>query len=69
MFIEDRLEKLKNDPKFDKHVITENAKAQWKNLSDKKKLVWINWALEEESKYLVRTVPAPKKLYFFGSQC
>jgi hypothetical protein len=32
----------------------ERCKEQWRNMSDKKKVVWINWALEEEAKYQVR---------------
>lgn len=52
MFVADRLEKMKDDPNFDKTAVTENAKQQWKSLSDKKKVVWINWSLEKESKYL-----------------
>ncbi|KAE8744875.1 hypothetical protein FOCC_FOCC008516 [Frankliniella occidentalis] len=52
MFIDDRLEKKKDEPHFDKNQVTLNAKEQWKNLSEKKKMVWITWALEEEAKYL-----------------
>ena len=51
LFIADRLAKLADDPNFNKHVVVENAKQQWKDLTDKKRLTWINWALEEESKY------------------
>lgn len=31
----------------------EHWKTLWNNMSDKKKVVWINWAAEEEAKYKV----------------
>jgi hypothetical protein len=32
----------------------ERCKEQWRSMSDKKKVVWINWALEDETRYQVR---------------
>lgn len=35
----------------DTHAIKEKLKEQWRNMSDKKKVVWIDWSLDEEAKY------------------
>lgn len=34
----------------------EHWKTLWNNMSDKKKVVWINWAAEEEAKYKVISI-------------
>lgn len=36
---------------IDKNLFKEACKEQWKNLSDKNKVIWINWAEEQENKY------------------
>lgn len=36
---------------MDKKAIEEAAKEKWRNLSEKKKLVFINWALEDSRRY------------------
>jgi hypothetical protein len=54
LFYADKENRHKNDPDFDRTELMERCKEQWRNMSDKKKVVWINWALEEESKYQVR---------------
>jgi hypothetical protein len=38
----------KNDPDFDRTKVLERCKEWWRNRSDKKKVDWINWALQEE---------------------
>lgn len=48
------LAKHKVKPGFDKTSFLEQCKEQWKNLSDKKKVFWIDWALDREAKYQVR---------------
>lgn len=54
LYQEDLLKKHQNDPGFDKVLFAEQAKLDWKNLSDKKKVLWINWALDKENKYQVQ---------------
>jgi upstream-binding transcription factor len=54
LFYADKENRHKNDPDFDRTELMERCKEQWRNMSDKKKVVWINWALEEEAKYQVR---------------
>jgi len=54
MFYEDKENRHKNDPDFDQTELKERCKEKWRNMSDKKKVVWINWSLEEEAKYQVR---------------
>ncbi|GLH14404.1 High mobility group protein D, partial [Gryllus bimaculatus] len=51
LFLEDKLKRHKNDPGFDKSGFVEKCKEQWKNMPDKKKVIWINWACEEEARY------------------
>nr|WBR79115.1 nucleolar transcription factor 1 [Gryllodes sigillatus] len=51
LFLEDKLKRHKNDPGFDKTSFLEKCKEQWKNMPDKKKVIWINWACEEEARY------------------
>ncbi|KDR16195.1 Nucleolar transcription factor 1 [Zootermopsis nevadensis] len=51
LFYADKENRHKNDPDFDRTELLERCKEQWRNMSDKKKVVWINWALEEETKY------------------
>ena len=63
MFYADKENRHKNDPDFDRTELMERCKEQWRNMSDKKKVVWINWALEEEAKYQVRRTVHQ---YFFG---
>lgn len=53
MFFEDKLKEHHNEPCFDKITFMEQCKEQWKEMSDKKKVFWINWALEREMKYQV----------------
>lgn len=45
------MKKHKDDPDFDKIQFVEKCKEQWRTMSDKKKVFWINWASERESKY------------------
>lgn len=49
------MNQLQNAGNTDKAILKEQCKAQWKAMSDKKKVVWIDWALEEEAKYNVRS--------------
>ncbi|PSN58061.1 hypothetical protein C0J52_02056 [Blattella germanica] len=51
LFYADKENCHKNDPGFDRADFQEKCREQWRNMSDKKKVVWINWALEEEAKY------------------
>ncbi|KAJ9586872.1 hypothetical protein L9F63_019554, partial [Diploptera punctata] len=51
LFYADKENRHKNDPNFDRADLLEKCREQWRNMSDKKKVVWINWALEEESRY------------------
>nr|CAD7602160.1 unnamed protein product [Timema genevievae] len=51
LFLADKMNSHKNDSDFDRHAFTEKYKKQWRDMSDKKKVIWINWAMEEESKY------------------
>lgn len=44
---------LEKEGETDKSSFREKCKAQWKAMSDKRKVVWIDWALEEEAKYNV----------------
>lgn len=46
-------EQLKKTQNADEAEVKERCKTLWKNMSDKKKVVWINWAAEEEAKYKV----------------
>lgn len=46
-------EQRKKATNTDETEIKERCKTLWKNMSDKKKVVWINWAAEEEAKYKV----------------
>lgn len=52
LFCEDKLKLLQNDPEFDKNSFLEKCREQWRNMPDKKKVVWINWACEEEARYM-----------------
>lgn len=47
-------EQHKKSPDSDESELKERCKALWQNMSDKKKVVWINWAAEEEAKYKVK---------------
>lgn len=47
------LSQLEKHGKSDKVSFKEECKARWKSMSDKKKVIWIDWALEEEAKYKV----------------
>ncbi|XP_069678107.1 nucleolar transcription factor 1-A-like isoform X2 [Periplaneta americana] len=51
LFYADKENRHKNDPDFDRTELLERCREQWRSMSDKKKVVWINWALEEEAKY------------------
>ncbi|KRT81653.1 hypothetical protein AMK59_5477 [Oryctes borbonicus] len=51
LFYESQFKLLDPNVSIDKHSIKEQIKEQWKNMSDKKKVVWINWAAEAEAKY------------------
>lgn len=51
MYYMSQLENAGN--KIDKALLKEKCKSQWKAMSDKKKVVWIDWALQEEAKYNV----------------
>jgi upstream-binding transcription factor len=54
LFYADKENRHKNDPDFERTELMERCKEQWRNMSDKKKVVWINWALEDEARYQVR---------------
>ncbi|PNF25609.1 hypothetical protein B7P43_G03834 [Cryptotermes secundus] len=51
LFYTSKENRHKNDPDFDRTELMERCKEQWRNMSDKKKVVWINWALEDETRY------------------
>lgn len=51
LFYTNKENRHKNDPDFDRTELMERCKEQWRNMSDKKKVVWINWALEDEARY------------------
>ncbi|XP_049858540.1 nucleolar transcription factor 1-A-like isoform X1 [Schistocerca gregaria] len=51
LFCNEKLNQHKNDPGFDRTAVLESCKEQWRDMSEKKKIVWIDWALEEEAKY------------------
>lgn len=53
LFCEDKLKRSEHDVDFEKNTFIERCKEQWRNMSDKKKVFWINWALDKESKYQV----------------
>ena len=53
LFYADKENRHKNDPDFDRAELLEKCREQWRSMSDKKKVVWINWALEEEARYQV----------------
>lgn len=53
LFYESQLKSLDPNISVDKHAFKEQIKEQWKNMSDKKKVMWINWASEAEAKYQV----------------
>lgn len=53
LFHNEKLKKHQNDENFDKNAFLERCKEQWRNLSLKKRAIWIKWALEAETKYLV----------------
>lgn len=53
LFYESQLKSLDANASVDKHAFKEQIKEQWKNMSDKKKVMWINWASEAEAKYQV----------------
>lgn len=46
-------EHLKKASITDNSETKEFYRRQWDNMSDKKKVIWINWAAEEEAKYKV----------------
>jgi hypothetical protein len=54
LYLAEKMEKHKNDPNANKTTLTEYYREQWKNLVDKKKMAWINVALEDEHRYQVR---------------
>lgn len=57
LFYKEQMKKAEN---ADDPETKERCKALWENMSDKKKVVWINWAAEKETKYQVIYF-----LYFF----
>uniref|UniRef100_A0A1B6CTD5 HMG box domain-containing protein n=1 Tax=Clastoptera arizonana TaxID=38151 RepID=A0A1B6CTD5_9HEMI len=52
LFYNEKLKKHQNDESFDKNQFLDKCKEQWRNLSLKKKAIWIRWALDAECKYL-----------------
>lgn len=50
LFYLNQLESVANQD-ADKTVLKEKCKEMWKNLSDKKKVIWINWADKEAAQY------------------
>ncbi|KAJ8893147.1 hypothetical protein PR048_005730 [Dryococelus australis] len=52
LFLSEEINRHTEDPLFDRNAVTEHCKEKWRNMADKKKVVWINWALENEAKYL-----------------
>lgn len=51
LYYEDKIKRCEDEPGFDKPGFSEKCKEQWKTMSDKKKVFWINWAFEKEVKY------------------
>ncbi|KAK6619621.1 hypothetical protein RUM43_012378 [Polyplax serrata] len=52
LFLQEQLKKYGGAESPDvKKAIEEKAKQKWKNLSDEKKLVWIDWALQDHKRY------------------
>ena len=49
LFYESQLKSL--DQSVERQGFKEQCKEQWKNMSDKKKVIWINWAADEQLKY------------------
>lgn len=41
------------DVEVDHKEMKEHCKEVWKTMNETKKLVWIDWALDQESKYMV----------------
>lgn len=53
LYFESQLKILGSTASIDKNQFREQCKEQWKKMSDKKKVCWINWAEEEQNKYEV----------------
>lgn len=51
LFYKEQVKKV--GPQENSTVFKEQCKDQWKNMAEKKKVVWINWAEEGELKYRV----------------
>ncbi|KAF2884838.1 hypothetical protein ILUMI_21315 [Ignelater luminosus] len=51
LYFEEQLRIIPADSEVDRNALKEQCKEQWRNMSDKKKVVWIDWALDKEAKY------------------
>ncbi|KAF5283426.1 hypothetical protein FQA39_LY04802 [Lamprigera yunnana] len=50
-FYREQLKNFYSESENDRNTFKEQCRDQWKNMSDKRKIVWIDRALEEEDKY------------------
>ncbi|XP_059482012.1 nucleolar transcription factor 1-A-like [Neocloeon triangulifer] len=50
-YLRDKMEKHLNELDADKQSLTEQYKEAWKELSDKKRVIWIKAALDDEERY------------------
>lgn len=53
LYFSEKLQKHQHDPDFNKAAFLDRCKEQWRSMSDKKKLAWINYAVEDEARYQV----------------
>ncbi|KAK5639088.1 hypothetical protein RI129_011580 [Pyrocoelia pectoralis] len=51
IFYKEQLKNFHSDSEIDRNTFKEQCKEQWKAMSDKKKVVWIDVSLEQEEKY------------------
>lgn len=52
MFFQEQLKKHEGGfSAEDRKTVEETAKEKWKNMSDEKKLIWIDWALQDHKRY------------------
>lgn len=51
IFYKEQLKNFHSDSEIDRNTFKEQCKEQWKTMSDKKKVVWIDVSLEQEEKY------------------
>lgn len=51
LFCQDKLKHSEHEPEYDKNTFIEKCKEQWRTMSDKKKVFWINWSSTKESEF------------------